>query len=132
MPREPNVPPLTGLLETALYVENLDRASRFYQLLFGFKEISGGNRLRALSIGRKQVLLLFRKGGTEDTDADGRIHLAFAVPENALPAWERRLADLRIPIESRRKWELGGTSVYFRDPDNHLLELATPGVWSVY
>ncbi|MGB8822056.1 MAG: glyoxalase, partial [Pseudolabrys sp.] len=23
-------------------------------------------------------------------------------------------------------------SLYFRDPDGHLLELATPGLWSIY
>jgi len=26
---------------------------------------------------------------------------------------------------------LGGWSLYFRDPDRHLIELATPGTWSV-
>ncbi|MEP7038442.1 MAG: glyoxalase, partial [Acidobacteriota bacterium] len=35
-------------------------------------------------------------------------------------------------IESKVKWERGGTSIYFRDPDKHLLELATPGLWTIY
>jgi catechol 2,3-dioxygenase-like lactoylglutathione lyase family enzyme len=126
------MPPLTGLLESALYVDDLERASRFYHDLFGFEEVSGGERLRALSIGRQQVLLLFKKGGTDDTDGDGRLHLAFAIPANALADWERRLAEFKITIESRRTWDRGGSSIYFRDPDGHLLELATPGVWSVY
>jgi len=26
----------------------------------------------------------------------------------------------------------GGHSIYFRDPDGHLLELATPGLWAIY
>ena len=37
-----------------------------------------------------------------------------------------------IAIEGRTKWSRGGESVYFRDPDGHLLELATPGLWAIY
>ena len=29
-------------------------------------------------------------------------------------------------------WAAGGTSHYFRDPDGHLVELASPGVWAIY
>ena len=37
-----------------------------------------------------------------------------------------------IEIESRVTWPGGGTSLYFRDPEGHLLELLTPGVWQIY
>ena len=30
------------------------------------------------------------------------------------------------------KWPRGGESLYFRDPDGHLVELATPGLWANY
>ena len=33
-----------------------------------------------------------------------------------------------IAIEGRTKWPRGGESIYFRDPDGHLVELATPGL----
>jgi catechol 2,3-dioxygenase-like lactoylglutathione lyase family enzyme len=59
-------------------------------------------------------------------------HLAFAIDADAVPAWEERLAELGIAIESRVTWELGGRSIYFRDPDNRSVELATPGVWPAY
>jgi len=35
-------------------------------------------------------------------------------------------------VEEKRAWEPGGWGPYFRDPDRHLIELATPGTWSVY
>ena len=38
----------------------------------------------------------------------------------------------QVEIEGRTDWPRGGHSIYFRDPDGHLLELATPGLWTVY
>jgi catechol 2,3-dioxygenase-like lactoylglutathione lyase family enzyme len=35
-------------------------------------------------------------------------------------------------VESRVTWLRGGTSLYFRDPDGHSLEVATPGLWPNY
>jgi len=48
---------------------------------------------------------------------------------------ERAISALRehgIAIESTITWPRGGTSIYFRDPDGHLLELVTPGIWDIY
>ena len=89
------------------------------------------------------MLLLFQRGLSPTPvetaggvvpahDAGGPGHLAFAVDASGLPAWESRLAELGIAIESRVQWERGGFSLYFRDPDNRSVELATPGVWQTY
>jgi len=99
--------------------------------------------MRALDVAGRQVLLLFLKGASDRPnpvpggvvpphDADGRMHLAFAVPADDLPAWEGRLGELGVAVESRVQAPRGGTSLYFRDPDGHLVELATPGIWEVY
>jgi catechol 2,3-dioxygenase-like lactoylglutathione lyase family enzyme len=37
-----------------------------------------------------------------------------------------------VEIEGRVNWQLGGESIYFRDPDRHLGELATRGTWPIY
>jgi catechol 2,3-dioxygenase-like lactoylglutathione lyase family enzyme len=58
--------------------------------------------------------------------------MAFAVSAEDLPAWERRLEAHALPVEGRTTWSRGGQSVYFRDPDGHLLEFATPGLWETY
>jgi catechol 2,3-dioxygenase-like lactoylglutathione lyase family enzyme len=65
-------------------------------------------------------------------DSHGQSHLAFAIAAADLDAWRRRLAEQGIPVESTVTWPLGGTSLYFRDPDGHLVELATPGIWPTW
>ena len=122
-----SVPPLSGLLESALYVDDPRISVAFYQKIFGFECIADFDRLCAMAVPGGAVLLLFRKKGTEDTDGDGRLHLAFSIPAAAFTEWESWLAANNIEIEKRQKWDRGGDSLYFRDPDGHLLEVATPG-----
>ena len=55
-----------------------------------------------------------------------------SLPASALAQWETWLAANNIEIESRKKWDRGGDSLYFRDLDGRLLEVATPGVWLTY
>ena len=132
------MPSLTGVLETSLYVDDLDRATRFYQQLFGFRVMVGDGRIRALAVRDGQVLLLFKRGASVSPeqfpthDGSGPLHLAFSIPENGYATWEARLQQLGIAIEERKQWDRGGRSLYFRDPDNHLLELVTPGCWPNY
>jgi catechol 2,3-dioxygenase-like lactoylglutathione lyase family enzyme len=58
--------------------------------------------------------------------------MAFSIAASALADWEARLAEAGVAIENRVKWPRGGESIYFRDPDGHVLELATPGLWPGY
>jgi len=126
-----------GILESSLYVEDVARSAQFYQRIFGFPVISDfGERGCAMKAGDHQVLLLFKKGGSRDMlsphDGDGELHLAFAIAHAQVASWEAWLEENGIAVEEKCTWELGGLSLYFRDPDRHLLELATPGVWSIY
>jgi len=132
------MPPKTnGILESSLYVSDLPRSVRFYQETFGFSVIREfGERGCAMHTGADRVLLLFKKGASRAIqsphDGDGELHLAFAIASSELASWESWLQARRIPVEEKRTWELGGWSLYFRDPDGHLLELATPGTWPDY
>ena len=130
-------PKTGGILESSLYVDDVARSAQFYEKIFGFPVISNfGPRGCALQAGDRQVLLLFRKGASVATssphDGDGELHIAFAIPPEELRPWESWLAANGIAVEERTEWERGGVSLYFRDPDRHLLEIATPGVWSIY
>jgi catechol 2,3-dioxygenase-like lactoylglutathione lyase family enzyme len=134
---QPDTPPIAGLLEAAVYVDDLERAVAFYRSVLGFPVIFEDSRLVALAVPGPAVLLLCRRGASAGLavsahDAAGAQHLAFAIAASTLPSWEHRLADHGLSIEDRRHWPRGGVSLYFRDPDGHLLELATPGVWGNY
>ncbi len=131
------MPHLDGVLETSLYVTDLECSVQFYSKIFGFEIIDAGERLYALGVPGRQILLLFKKEASANLalgahDGDGELHLAFAIPKAELVAWEVWLEQQGVVIEYRRVWERGGHSLYFRDPDRHLIELATPGVWSIY
>lgn len=137
------MPTIERILETALYFDDLEAATAFYRDILGLTVLDAGPRLVSLDAGQSTVLLLFRRGATLEPmdfpggrimphDGSGPTHMAFAIQAAELPAWERHLAERGVEIESRVKWSLGGESVYFRDPEEHSLELATPGVWKTY
>ncbi len=131
------------MLETALYVDDMPRARKFYVDFLGLSPMFEDERLTALDAGQGTVLLLFRRGATihggelpngriPPHDGSGPVHLALAIAAADLTAWEARLTDAGVAIESRLTWDRGGISLYFRDPDGHSVELATPGVWPTY
>ena len=137
------MPPLRGVLETALYVDDLERADRFYRDVLGLAPLFADARMRAFAAGDRSVLLLFQRGASLEPvkmrggtipphDGNGPLHVAFAVDAAELPEWEERLGTADIVIEGQTVWPRGGRSIYFRDPDGHLLELATPGLWTIY
>jgi catechol 2,3-dioxygenase-like lactoylglutathione lyase family enzyme len=94
--------------------------------------------MHVLSVDGKQILLLCKKGASANItsppshDGDGHRHLAFAIRAAELDAWATWLGQNGVAIEEKITWEVGGCRLYVRDPDHHLVELATPGTWSVY
>ena len=130
----------THIAETALYVDDMDRAAQFYVRLFNAAVLRRDERLCALRINDEQVLLLFLRGSSLQSvtldggmipahDGHGPLHVCFGIGADDVRAWEERLRLLGIDIESRMHWPPGGISLYFRDPDGHAVELATPRVW---
>ncbi len=136
-------PRLTQQLESSLYVADLARSRAFYKRIFGFEVLLAEERMVAMAVPGGSVLLLFRSGGSvvpSETpggtipahDGRGTLHLAFAIPLAELGAWEGYLQASGVAVESRVVQSHGGTSVYFRDPDGHSLEVAVPGLWAIY
>ena len=97
-------------------------------------------RLTAFDAGNGGVRLQFPKGGATHEgasergvipghDGQGPLHMAFAIAADALEGWRVHLGASGVPLRGEMHWPRGGTSLYFEDPDGHVLELATPGLW---
>jgi catechol-2,3-dioxygenase len=112
------MPKLDRVIETCLYVDNLDRAAGFYEQVLGLKVLTQDERFRAYDVGGQSVLLLFRRGATLKTvhmpggtipphDGHGPLHIAFAITVEALGEWEERLRHQGVTIEGRTEWSRG-------------------------
>ena len=137
------MPAINGVKETCLHVEDMARAREFYEGVMGLEVMAADGRFCAYDAGGQSVLLLFLRGGSVDSvvlpggvipphDGSGRLHVGFAIDRGELPEWEAHLTANGVAIESTMEWPRGGRSLYFRDPDGHLLEVLTPGVWAIY
>lgn len=119
-------PKTEGILESSLYVADVATSVQFYERIFGFRVISDfEGRGCAMQAGNRQVLLLFKKGGSRTIqsphDGDGELHLAFAIPAAECTSWEAWLTENGIAVEEKRTWELGGQkpSIFgIRPPSN--------------
>lgn len=132
---------LTRIAETCLYVSDLERSVQFYSRLFGLPILHRDARFCALAISEDEVLLLFLRGASREAtqtpgglipahDGSGELHVCFGIAAEDIRSCEQALAACGTAVEGRVNWPSGAKSLYFRDPDNHAVELSTPGVWS--
>lgn len=136
-------PPIRGVLETAIYFDDLNSAKAFYGEALGLECVLDTPRMLTFIVAPAQVLLVFKRGATrEDFDtpegmipghhSEGPAHFAFAIAAADYAAWKDHLVKSGIPVRSETNWSRGGRSIYFDDPDGNVVELATPGLWPNY
>jgi catechol 2,3-dioxygenase-like lactoylglutathione lyase family enzyme len=131
----PDQPPrITAILETILYVADIDRAERFYGDILGLRQIGKDSGRHVFFRVGSGVLLLFRaevtrqRGTLPAHGADGQVHVCLTTPPADYDTWKVRLQAHGVTIEHEIEW-LRGRSFYFRDPDGNLLELANNDIW---
>lgn len=112
----------------------------FYHDVLGLRKMDdayfGGDRGAAFQVGSgPNVLLLFRADITRQGGAlpphgtTGAGHVAFRVEADELPAWRERLRMHGVPIDQEFSFDGNPPSLYFRDPDGNVLELAVASIW---
>jgi catechol 2,3-dioxygenase-like lactoylglutathione lyase family enzyme len=137
------MPNVRGILETALYVADVQKAADFYRRVFGFTTLLESDRLIALDVAGRSVLLLFKAGATVQGyptpggvipghGGSGATHFAFAIEAADVDPWKQHLRECGVEVESVVNWPGDAVSLYFRDPDQHLVELITKGFWKSY
>ena len=136
-------PPVGGILETAVYVDDLNRASAFYTRLLNMEPMLRQERLHAFPIAPGEALLLFQRTLSQHDSATtfgvipghtttGRSHFAFRIAETQYEPWRAWLMHLGIALIGEVHWPQGGQSLYFEDVDGNVVEVATPGLWANY
>ncbi|MCA9175072.1 MAG: VOC family protein [Planctomycetales bacterium] len=127
---------INRVLETSLYVRDLDEAKHFYITVLG-AEVGSEEHGRHVffQVGR-QMLLLFVADVSRDPvgaipphGCDGTGHVAFAMAHDEISSWSEQLAAHGVEVVQRLDWPNGAVSLYFRDPSDNLLELVTPCLW---
>jgi catechol 2,3-dioxygenase-like lactoylglutathione lyase family enzyme len=131
------MPSIDRVLETILYVDDLDAAERFYGHVLGLELDSRKDGLFVFFKCGAGMLLLFEPRAASAGrnvpahGAHGPGHACFAVAEAHLEYWKERLQAAGVAIEQEVDWARGGRSLYFRDPAGNSLELATPRIWGL-
>ncbi|MFD3189591.1 VOC family protein [Sedimentitalea sp. HM32M-2] len=136
----PPAPAPGAILETALYVDDLDAATGFYQDLLGlhaFQTVPG--RHVFLRIGAA-VLLLFNPDATERPGRNPRLpvpphgargagHVCFALSREDIAAMRARLTAAGVAVDAEFDWPNGAHSLYVRDPAGNSVEFAEGWLW---
>lgn len=121
--------------ETCLYVSDLEQTETFYNGKLGLEIISRVEGRHIFFRAGESVLLCFIAEATKKEQnlpphfASGQMHYAFEISKNEYNECRQQIQDSGIKIEHNQEWPNGKKSFYFRDPDQHLVEVIEEGLW---
>ena len=132
---------LTNILETSLYVDDLDAARNFYGEILGLKEYSFAEGRNVFYQLENSMLLVFNPEATRDQDigignakipthgATGNGHMAFTISSDQIEKIKQELTEHGVEVESHVVWNNNAQSIYVRDPAGNCVEFATADLW---
>ncbi|PAQ05559.1 VOC family protein [Mesorhizobium temperatum] len=133
----------SAILESALYVTDLNAAEEFYSGVLGLNQLGKVDGRHLFFRCGDSVLLIFNAEATRVPPApDARLkvpphgtvgdgHLCFAASADEIVRWKAHLEAKKIAIESEFEWPQGGRSIYIRDPSGNSIEFAEPRIWGI-
>ncbi len=132
----------SGLLEAALYADDLEAAERFYVEVLGMDIVIRRPGRHVFFRCGDAVLLIFDPAETADQPYPGELpipghgahgpgHVCFRASADEIDDWRARLEAAGVDIEVELEWPQGGRSIYFRDPAGNSLEFAEPRIWGL-
>ena len=132
---------LSGIVETAIYTDDLAAMRQFYEDKLGLNCIAYTENQSLFFKINRSVLLIFNRAYTVDQTASvngnlipphatsGPGHMAFEAPRDDYENRKSQIISLGIEIESEVTWPHGKKSFYFRDPSNNSIEIVEKGLW---
>ena len=124
------------IMETCIYCRDLVAAEAFYTTVLGCEVLTKEPDRHVFFKLANAMLLVFNPDNTMSPGSDipphgayGEGHVAFAMSDDQIGKWRKKLADNNVSIEMEIEWPNGGISIYFRDPANNSVELITPKTW---
>jgi catechol 2,3-dioxygenase-like lactoylglutathione lyase family enzyme len=131
----------SAILESAVYVGDLDAAERFYGQIVGLPviaKVAGRHVFFRVGAG---VLLVFNPAETKVPSgnpalpvpvhgAQGEGHVCFAASREEIATWRTRFDAAGVAVEAEFDWPNGARSLYVRDPSGNSVEFAEPRLWA--
>ncbi|RLQ87106.1 VOC family protein [Notoacmeibacter ruber] len=135
-------PALNGVLEAAVYIDDIEAARRFYGELLGLKEMTAAEGRHVFFRCGTTIVLCFIADATRQPEKPGGLpvpphgakgpgHICFSANGETLDRWVEHLEIGGIAIESDFRWPNGARSVYVRDPAGNSVEFAEPKLWGL-
>lgn len=132
----------TGVLEAAVYVDDLDAAEGFYGGVVGLPVLTRADARHVFFACGQSVVLAFVAEKTRVPPGEDQLpvpphgavgpgHICFSVPGEDLDGWAAHLAAEGIDIEADFHWPHGPRSIYVRDPAGNSVEFAEPKLWGL-